>query len=164
MIDKKILGVIIGVVLVLVFTNASQAVIASSSGLKVYVYVHGAASNAVGNSADVTVTSSQGFSLFRSVTVPQANFYVLFTFDAGEVDVGERVVGCVQIESTNQDGCGETHNSEDKRPERIDIYLNSGNINNQGGRSCSSSSSSSANDGSASSSSSSSSKSCLMFC
>ena len=163
MINKKILGVIIGVALVLVFANASQSINASSTGLKVYVYVHGAANNAVGNSAGITVTSSQGFSIYQSVTVPQANFYVLFTFAAGEVDVGDRVVGCVQIESTNQDGCGETHNSEDKRPERIDIYLNCGNINNQGGSS-SSSSSSSANDGSASSSSSSSSKSCLMFC
>jgi hypothetical protein len=161
--DKKIIGVMVGAALVLVFANASQAVNASSSGLKVYVYVYGAANNAVGNSAGVTVTSSQGFSLYRSVTVPQANFYALFTFAAGEVDVGDRVVGCVQIENTNQDGCGETHNSENKRPERIDIYLNSGNTNNQGGSS-SSSSSSSANDGSSSSSSSSSSKSCLMFC
>ncbi|MGH9978825.1 MAG: hypothetical protein ACRD8Z_23775, partial [Nitrososphaeraceae archaeon] len=64
---------------------------------------------------------------------------------------------------TDLRGCASTTNSEDQRPERVDIYLNSGNINNQGGDS-SSSSSSSANDGSASSSSSSSSKSCLMFC
>ena len=51
MIDKKILGVTVGVVLTLVFANVSQSVNASSNGLKVYVYVHGAADNAVGNTA-----------------------------------------------------------------------------------------------------------------
>lgn len=44
-------------------------------------------------------------------------------YDEGVVAIGDEIAGCANIYGTNVDGCASTWNSEDKKPERIDIYL-----------------------------------------
>jgi hypothetical protein len=57
------------------------------------------------------------------VIVPQADFYVEFQYDEGVVAVGDQIAGCANMYGTNVNGCALTRNGEDKKPERIDIYL-----------------------------------------
>jgi hypothetical protein len=96
----------------------------ASSGLRVFVYVHNAGEY-IGKEASVTVNTSQDYDKYKEVIVPQADFYVEFQYDEGVVAVGDEIAGCANIYGTNVDGCASTWNSEDKKPERIDIYLES---------------------------------------
>lgn len=73
MINSK-LGVTAGVAFVLELMIGLAATAQASSGLKVYVYVHGAGAY-LGQEGSVTVNRSQDYDQYGDVIVPQADFY-----------------------------------------------------------------------------------------
>ncbi len=95
-------------------------------GLRLFVYVHKPTANfANGQEADVIVITSQDYGKFKTVIVPNGyeTFYVEFEYAPNQVDTGDKMSGCVRVGGL--DGCASTYNSEEKIPERMDIYLNS---------------------------------------
>ncbi|MGA6991992.1 MAG: hypothetical protein WBX81_16360, partial [Nitrososphaeraceae archaeon] len=96
---------------------------ATSSGLRVIVTVFNVPDWVMGQEGGVIVTSDSDISLYRTIIVPYADsFYTTFQFGPDEVAVGEPISACAYInEDLNE--CGYTTNSEYKKPERVNIYL-----------------------------------------
>ena len=120
--------------------NAGFSACSDAGGLRLFVYVHKPTANfANGQEADLTLITSQDNGKFKTVIVPNGYkiFYVEFEYPPNEVDVGDKITGCVRVGGVG--GCASTYNSEEKVPERIDIYLNS---SSEGSRSPSSTSAS----------------------
>lgn len=120
--------------------NAGFTTCSDGGGLRLFVYVHKPTANfANGQEADVSVTTSQDYGKFKTVTVPEGYkaFYLEFEYAPSQVDIGDKIAACVSVGGL--DGCASTYNREEKIPERIDIYLNS---DSEGSRTPSSSSAS----------------------
>jgi hypothetical protein len=132
---KKI-GVSIGLAFIIILVGTTQLVKASS-GLKVDVFIHNA-DCVINRVADITLSTSQDFTEFKAVTVPASDFFVNFQFGEGEVRVGDQIVANVNIAGLHAQG--DTFNSADKKPERIDTFLNCGTDNESSSSSASSSS------------------------
>jgi hypothetical protein len=151
---SKKLGVTVGIAFIIMLFGTTQLVKASS-GLKVDVFIHNAGC-VINHVADITLSTSQDFTEFKSVTIPVAETFTHFQFGSGEVAVGDSIFANVDINGRHV-GDGSVTNGPEKQPERLDVTLNCGSSGGSASSSASSSGSSSS-----SSSSSSTSKICIL--
>jgi hypothetical protein len=122
MIKSKKLGVTVGLAFVIVLFGMTQLVNASS-GLKVDVFIHSAGC-VINQVADITLSTSQDFTEFKSVVLTSANTVTHFQFAQGEVAVGDGIFANVNVGVLH--GSGSTTNGPEKQPERLDVNLNCG--------------------------------------
>ncbi len=153
---SKKLGVTSGLAFIVILLVTTQLVKASS-GLKVNVFINDAEC-IIGQTADITLSTTQDFTEFKSVVLPTANSVVNFQFGEDEVPVGDSVFANV-AQHGEIIGHGSTVNGPEKAPERIDVNLNCGN---RGDSASSGASSSSSSRSSSSSSSLSSTRVCIL--
>lgn len=94
-----------------------------NSGLRVIVTVENVPAYVVGEEAGITITSADDISVYRAVMIPVASsFFTELQFAPGDVSLGEPISACVYI-NNELNACGQTANSEEKKPELVDIYL-----------------------------------------
>jgi hypothetical protein len=120
--NKKKLGVTVALACIIMLFGTTQMVKASS-GLKVDVFIHNAGC-VINRVADITLSTSQDFTDFKSVTIPATDTVIHFQFDSGEVAVGDGIFANVDVSGLH--GSGSTTNGPEQQPERIDVNVNCG--------------------------------------
>jgi hypothetical protein len=154
--NQQIMAGVVGVALIALMMNA-HPVQASGSGLKVNVFIHSTGC-VIGQTADITLSTSRDFTEFKSVVIQAANTVTHFQFAPGEVPNGDSVSANVDVGGFH--GFGSVANGPQKAPERIDVDLNCNTVGS--GSSSSSASGGGGSESSSSSSSSSTSKICIL--
>jgi hypothetical protein len=93
--NQQVLVGALSVVIVLMFGNTNLGS-ASGVGLKVNVFIN-QASCVIGQTADITLSTSQDFTEFKSVMLASADTVTHFQFAPGEVPIGDSVFANVDI-------------------------------------------------------------------
>jgi hypothetical protein len=122
---NKKLGVTVGLAFIIMLFGTTQ-IVKASSGLKVDVFIHNAGC-VINRVADITLSTSQDFTEFKSVTIPATDTVTHFQFGSGEVAVGDGIFA--NVDAGGIHGSGSTNNGPEKQPERIDLNLNCGSGN-----------------------------------
>ena len=92
---SKKLGITFSLAFIVILVGTTQF-IRASSGLKVDVFIHNAGC-AINRVADITLSTSQDFTEFKSVTIPATETFTHFQFAEGEVAVGDGIFANVDV-------------------------------------------------------------------